>query len=107
MRNFFYIILTALVLGACAGKTTSTDNASASATVVANKTVKLAIEGMTCTGCESTIQEAVTKVAGVTSIKASHLDSIAVVSFDSTKTTLAAIGDAVTKAGYDFKGIKK
>jgi Cu+-exporting ATPase len=66
----------------------------------------LAIEGMTCTGCENTIQEAVTKVQGIASVKASHLDSTAVVSFDSTQTSISAIGDAVTEAGYVFKGEK-
>lgn len=61
---------------------------------------------MTCTGCENTVTEAVTKIAGVTEIKASHLDSTAIVSFDPSKTTLAAIGEAINEAGYEFKGEK-
>jgi copper chaperone CopZ len=52
------------------------------------------------------VQEAVTKIAGVASVKASHLDSTAVVSFDTTQTSVAAIGEAVTEAGYVFKGEK-
>ena len=107
MRKLFLIILIAAFLAGCAGKTTSTDNAAeVTTTAVANKTVTVAIEGMTCTGCENTVQESVTKIAGVTVIKASHLDSTAVVSFDSTQTSLAAIGDAVSEAGYVFKGEK-
>jgi copper chaperone CopZ len=103
---FFVILLTAFIAG-CAGKSTGTDNAvQGTTTAVANKTVTLAIEGMTCTGCENTIQETVTKIAGITSIKASHLDSTAVVSFDSTQTSVAAIGDAINEAGYVFKGEK-
>lgn len=103
----FAILVSALISG-CSGKSTATDNAAQSATnAVTIKTVSLSIEGMTCTGCENTIQEAVTKVPGVTSVKASHLDSTAVVTFDTTKTTLSAIGDAVTEAGYVFKGEKK
>ncbi len=107
MKNLLFIALIAAFFAGCAGKTTTTDNAAQStATAVANKTVVLAIEGMTCTGCENTVQESVTKISGVTEIKASHLDSTAVVSFDSTKTSLAAIGDAITEAGYVFKGVK-
>jgi len=99
MKNLFLVALIAAFIAGCAGKTTSTDTVEATTTAVANKTVTLAIEGMTCTGCENTIQESVTKIAGVTAIKASHLDSTAVVSFDSTKTSVAAIGDAVNEAG--------
>lgn len=107
MKNLFFIALVAAFITGCAGKTTSTENAAeVTTTAVANKTVTVAIEGMTCTGCENTIQESVTKIAGVTEIKASHLDSTAVVSFDSTKTSLSAIGEAVTEAGYVFKGEK-
>jgi len=107
MKKLFFIALIAAFMAGCAGKSTGTDNAAKSATAaVANKTVTLAIEGMSCTECENTIQGAVTKIAGVTAIKASHLDSTAVVSFDSTKTTVAAIGDAINESGYEFKGVK-
>jgi len=107
MKHLFFVVLIAAFFAGCAGKSSGTGNTATSTTeVVANKTVTLAIEGMTCTGCENTIQESVTKVKGVTAIKASHLDSTAVVSFDSTKTSLSAIGDAITEAGYVFKGTK-
>lgn len=106
MRNLFFIALIAVFMAGCSGKSTSTDNAAQSTTAVANKTVSLVIDGMTCTGCENTIQEAVTKIPGIVTIKASHLDSTAVVSFDSTQTSVAAIGEAITVAGYDFKGEK-
>ncbi len=106
MKALIFVILVAAIMAGCSGKTTSTDNAAQATDVVANKTATLAIDGMTCTGCENTIQETVTKIAGVTAIKASHLDSTAVVSFDSTQTSIAAIGDAVTEAGYVFKGEK-
>lgn len=106
MKQLFFVFLLAAILAGCSGKSTSTDNASEATTAVANKTITLAVEGMTCTGCEGTVQEAVGKIAGVTSVKASHLDSTAVVSFDSTQTSLSTIGDAVTEAGYVFKGEK-
>jgi copper chaperone CopZ len=107
MKNILFVILIAAFVAGCAGKSNTTDNAAqANATVVANKTVTLAIEGMTCSGCENTISEAVTKIAGVSTVKASHLDSTAIVSFDSTLTTISVIGTAITDAGYDFKGEK-
>jgi copper chaperone CopZ len=105
MKQLFFIMLVAAFVAGCAGKSTSTDNAAAQ-TAVAQKTVTLEIDGMTCTGCENTIQEAVTKIPGIISVKASHLDSTAVVSFDPDKTSIAAIGDAVNEAGYVFVGEK-
>jgi copper ion binding protein len=105
MKNLIFIAIIAAFITGCSGKSTSTDKAQATV-AVADKTVTLAIEGMTCTGCENTIQEAVTKIDGVKSIKASHLDSTAVVSFDASKTSIAAIGEAITEAGYEFKGEK-
>jgi len=104
MKQLFFVVLIAAFVTGCAGKSTSTDNSTQ--TAVANKTVTVEIDGMTCTGCENTIQEAVTKIPGIFSVKASHLDSTAVVSFDSTKTSLTEIGDAVTEAGYVFVGEK-
>ncbi len=104
MKHLIFILLVAALVAGCTGKSTS-DNASQAA-ATATKTMTLAVEGMTCTGCENTVQEAVSKIAGVTSVKASHLDSTAVVSFDTTKTSLAAIGDAINEAGYVFKGEK-
>jgi len=106
MKHLFFAFLLAAFFAGCSGKSTTTDNNATATAAVANKTVTLAIEGMTCSGCENTVQESVTKIAGVTAIKASHLDSTAIVSFDSTLTSITAIGDAVTEAGYVFKGEK-
>ena len=106
MKHLFFAFLLTAVIAGCSGKSTATDNTATATAAFANKTVTLAIEGMTCSGCENTVQESVTKIAGVTAIKASHLDSTAIVSFDSTLTSITAIGDAVTEAGYVFKGEK-
>ena len=48
-----------------------TEDAPAAEPVV----LTLAVEGMTCTGCEETVQTAVAKVEGITDVKASHLES--------------------------------
>lgn len=106
MKHLFFVILVAAFIAGCAGKSTTTDNAATTAGAVASKTVTLAVSGMTCTGCENTVTEAVTKVEGVSEIKASFADSTAIVSFDPSKTTVEAIGAAITEAGYEFRGEK-
>jgi len=106
MKQVFFVFLLAALMAGCGGKSTKTDDVAQTDGTIANKTMTVAIEGMTCTGCENTIQEAITKIEGVTSVKASHLDSTAVVSFDSTQTSITVIGDAITEAGYVFIGEK-
>ena len=106
MKHLFFVVLVASFMAGCAGKSTSTDNAKATTEAVANKTVTLAVSGMSCTGCENTVTEAITKVPGVTAVKASFKDSTAIVSFDSSKTSIEAIGTAITESGYEFKGEK-
>lgn len=100
----FFVILVAAFIAGCTGKSKITDNAPT--TAVASKTVTLAISSMTCTECENTVKEAATKVEGVSDIKASFADSTAIVCFDLSKTSVEAIGAAITEAGYEFKGEK-
>lgn len=102
MKQLFFLFLLAALLVGCSGKSTT----DATQTVVANKTTTLAIEGMTCNGCENTIQEAVGKLAGVVSVNASHLDSTAIISYDTTQISVSKIGEAITEAGYEYKGEK-
>lgn len=79
----------------------------AKVTPVANTTIALNVEGMSCTGCEETIQTALAKMDGVIAVKASHTDSIVKVSFDSTIVKVDQIGDEINKLDYQYKGIKR
>jgi copper chaperone CopZ len=101
MKILSILILAAALLAGCSGKSAATDN---STKAQAAKTVTVAIRGMSCSGCENTIQEEVSKVAGVSSVKATLADSAAVVVFDPSVTSVEAIGNAITEAGYEFRG---
>ena len=61
---------------------------------------EVSIEGMTCTGCEQTIEAGVTKVDGVGSIKASHIDGNAQLKFLEGKVDTASVKQAIEAAGY-------
>lgn len=106
MKNILAFLLVLAVAYSCtSGKDAKTEAASTAA-AVANKTLNLAVEGMTCTGCENTIKEAVGGVEGVMEVTASHTEGSAIVKFDSTKTDIKAISAAITDAGYTVKGEK-
>ena len=79
----------------------------AKVTPVANATIALTVEGMSCTGCEETIQTALAKIDGVIDVKASHTDSIVKVSYDSTLVKVEQLGDEINKLDYQYKGIRQ
>ena len=105
MKNLIIFTFLTLFAVACTSNQTAPEKAVQTA-ADAFKTVNLDIEGMTCTGCENTIKDAVGKVAGVTEVTASHTDGLAIVKYDSTKTNVKTISDAIIEAGYTVKGEK-
>ena len=66
----------------------------------APKTVTLSVSGMTCAACPITIKKALTEVDGVTEAEVSFDKKEAVVTFDDTKTSVSALIEATTNAGY-------
>jgi periplasmic mercuric ion binding protein len=66
----------------------------------ASKTVTLSVPGMTCAACPITIKKALSEVEGVTDIEVSFERKDAIVTFDDTKTSVSALIEATTNAGY-------
>ncbi len=65
--------------------------------------VKLDIEGMTCTGCEYSVETALTKIAGVTNAEADYEGKSAEVAFDPEVAAVAQLVEAVNKTGFKAK----
>ena len=61
---------------------------------------EVTIEGMTCTGCEETIEAGVTKVEGVGSIEASHTDGTAQLKFEEGKIDTLKVKEVIEASGY-------
>jgi mercuric ion binding protein len=72
----------------------------AGAAAAATRTVTLAVQNMTCAVCPITVKKALNKVAGVTKTEVSLERKEAVVTFDDAKTSVAALIQATTDAGY-------
>lgn len=66
--------------------------------------IQVAVEGMTCEGCENTVKGAIEKVAGVKSASATHLDKYALAGYDEATPDTTAIREAITAAGYTVTG---
>jgi copper chaperone len=70
------------------------------------KLVHLDVKGMTCEGCEKAIVGSICKLDGIQEASASHTAAEAIVTFDSTKTSMEAIQQAIADAGYSVAGEK-
>lgn len=64
------------------------------------------VEGMTCSGCERTIQKVVGNIEGVKSSKADLKSSTVSVEYDPEKVSIDKIRSAVNGVGYKFVGEK-
>ena len=63
----------------------------------------IAVSGMTCTGCETNVENALKNVPGIRRVDANHEDESVEVVVDDTVSD-ESIGDAVYNAGYEFVG---
>ncbi len=94
------LIIYSLIAVSCSGngkKAAGTEN---------NKVVsviEVSIGGMTCTGCEQTIQNNVGKLEGIKSVKASFTTGMAMVEYFDGIVDTSVIRQAITGSGYTVK----
>lgn len=100
MKKVLFIAFIGLLSSACSPKQPKIEKEITSAQLVE---MELEIKGMTCDDCEASIQKGVSELPGVDSISANYEDSTAYVRFDSTKTNIAAISQAIAKRGFEVK----
>ena len=74
--------------------------AAALPALAVTKTVTLAIPSMTCPVCPITVKKALKAVPGVSQVNVNFDKKDAVVSFDDSKTSVAALTKATTDAGF-------
>jgi copper chaperone CopZ len=80
---------------------------AATVSLVDNKQqVKFTIQGMTCEGCESLINNELSKVTGVIAYKTSYACKNSLVTFDKSKVDVKTIKEAINKTGYKVKEYK-
>lgn len=64
------------------------------------RTVTLAVDGMSCASCPYILRTALQKVPGVASAEVSYLAKTTVVTFDDAKTTVTALTQATNEVGF-------
>lgn len=99
------ILATILVSFACKGTPPANESSEASTT---HETVfiDVAIEGMTCTGCESTIESTIASLNGITSVDANHASGSAKIEASVADVDTIIIKDKIEAAGYSVISIE-
>lgn len=112
MKIFFALLFLAVLFVGCVSQGSHEQNKTEQQTTKVApenlETIEISVYGMSCEGCERTIQTAVGKLPGIQEVKASHLDSTVVVKFDKTQSSFDEMKNAITDKGYvvnDFKNI--
>ena len=71
------------------------------------KQVEMTIEGMTCNGCEQTIEANVMKLDGIKSIKADHETGKASLEYDAANADMDEIKKVIAEKGYNVTAVAK
>lgn len=72
----------------------------------ANATNQFAITGMTCNGCAGGIKAELKLAPGVASADVSLTNKLAVVAYDTNRTSVAKLVKVITEAGFEAKPVK-
>jgi copper chaperone len=65
-----------------------------------SESISLAVTGMKCGGCESNVKTKLNTIDGVISVEAMNKENKVDVEFDAEKTSVEAISQAITDAGF-------
>jgi mercuric ion binding protein len=76
------------------------------AATAAERTVTLAVDGMTCASCPYIVRTALQELSGVARAEVSYAEKTAVVTFDDARTTAAALTQATADLGFPSRVAK-
>jgi len=97
MTTRFILLLFLIVSISCTGNSKKTEK---SAVTEEASLIEVSIGGMTCSGCEQTIQNNIGNLEGIKSVKASFALGNAVIAYFPGKIDTIKIKEAVTGSGY-------
>lgn len=103
MKNLYLILFAAFLLVSCnqqASGDQKSNKQNNEQNLAAVKTIQLNVSGMTCEGCENSIETALTKVDGVVTAEASHIKATTSISYDTTKVKPEVLAETINGLGY-------
>ncbi len=70
---------------------------------MSKETVKLNVEGMSCSHCENSVKKAVGGLVGVSSVEVDLAGKTVTVDYDTEKVKVEEMKEAIEDQGYDVK----
>ncbi|RIK78870.1 hypothetical protein DCC62_06775 [candidate division KSB1 bacterium] len=108
VKRLFLALALGFALTACSESEQNQADRAAGNTELANTSeAKISVPTVQCGSCQANIESALKKLEGVKSAKVNLDTKIALVSYDAMKADLAALENAITKAGYDANSTKR
>jgi copper chaperone CopZ len=108
MKKIIIFITTGLLVVACqqptGGQQESQETAKKEWKAENLQRVKINVEGMTCDGCERTVNGALEQLPGVKSATSSHEHGMATVKIDTSVTSMHQMMESIKETGYTVKG---
>lgn len=99
MKKIYFFILLSLVLFSCNMNEAPKE---VDKTMLNLVTLEISVEGMTCEGCENTVQTELLKLDGVGDVKASHVDKLVIVNVDTTVNKVKDLEYSIERVGYSI-----
>ncbi len=108
MKSIFLTLALGLALVACNKPENEAAKTADGATQVAANVqqVDIKVPSVQCNSCVGHVEDALTAVEGVSSVKVDLSTKVAQASFDPAQTSLAALEKAIALAGYDANETK-
>lgn len=103
MRNILFLFLSLIIVVSSCKPKANVPKSDQPDTLQAI-TIVLNVEGMTCTGCENTISNAVRQMVGIVDVNAEYTTGRVEVTFDTTLVDISSISQAINEKGYTIKG---
>ncbi len=97
MKKYYFIFILSLIFSACNMQTETKEIDKSKLELVE---LNIAVDGMTCEGCENTVQSVLLKLDGVGEVSASHTEKMVKVMVDTTITKKGQLEQAIDKVGY-------
>ncbi len=104
MKNLTLLFVVTLLLAACGQRQQADQVDENTQEATEMSTIQFNVVGMTCTGCEATINAAVSSLDGVADVVSSHIDSLTTVQFDPGKVSVEQLQEAIAGKGYSVTG---
>ena len=89
-----------------AGCVTVARAAEKPAAITANATNRFSISGMTCSGCAGGLKAELKSAPGVAFAEVSLTNKLAVIAYDTNRTSSVKLVKVITEAGFEGKPLK-